>query len=140
MLLDQALLDKVSAEAKESPRLRMNFNLHESLDSKVQRLFNAMEPGTIVPIQRHQNTAETMLLVRGYSLSPESPARIIPFVIILIFYSAFHSRNSRSHHSYECSHPQNNHEMLRLSKYYPMKSPARKPKFLVVHVVPRMVC
>ena len=65
MLLDQALLDKVSAEAKESPRLRMNFNLHESLDSKVQRLFNAMEPGTVVPIQRHQNTAETMLLVRG---------------------------------------------------------------------------
>ena len=65
MLLDQALLDKVSAEAKASPRLRMNFNLHESLDSKVQRLFNAMEPGTIVPIQRHQNTAETMLLVRG---------------------------------------------------------------------------
>ena len=65
MLLDQALLDKVSAEAKASPRLRMNFNLHESLDSKVQRLFNAMEPGTVVPIQRHQNTAETMLLVRG---------------------------------------------------------------------------
>lgn len=65
MLLDQALLDKVSAEAKESPRLRMNFNLHESLDSKVQRLFNAMEPGTVAPIQRHQNTAETMLLVRG---------------------------------------------------------------------------
>ena len=52
MLLDQALLDKVSAEAKEAPRLRMNFNLHESLDSKVLRLFNAMEPGTIVPIQR----------------------------------------------------------------------------------------
>lgn len=65
MLLGQALLDKVFPEAKDSPRFRMNYNLHESLDSKVLRLFNAMEPGTIVPIQRHQNTAETMLLVRG---------------------------------------------------------------------------
>lgn len=65
MLLDQKLLDEISAKAKVSPRLRMNFNLHESLDSKVQRLFNAMEPGTKVPIQRHQNTAETILLVRG---------------------------------------------------------------------------
>lgn len=65
MLLDKVLLDDISTKAKESPRLRMNFNLHDSLDSKVQRLFNAMEPGTIVPIQRHQNTAETMLLVRG---------------------------------------------------------------------------
>ena len=65
MLLDNKLLDKVSAKAQKSPRLRMNFNLHESLDSKVQRLFNAMEPGTCVPIQRHRNTDETMLLVRG---------------------------------------------------------------------------
>lgn len=65
MILDKTLLDKISAQAKVSPRLRMNFNLHESLDSNVQRLFNAMEPGTIVPIQRHQNTAETMMLVRG---------------------------------------------------------------------------
>lgn len=43
----------------------MNYNLHESLDSKVQRLFNAMEPGTVIPIQRHQHTAETIMLIRG---------------------------------------------------------------------------
>lgn len=65
MLLDKTLLDGVSLQAKASPRLRMNYNLHESLDDKVQRLFNAMEPGTVVPIQRHRHTAETMLLVRG---------------------------------------------------------------------------
>ncbi len=65
MLLDELLLNKVSGEAKKSPRLRMNYNLHESLDDKVQRLFNAMEPGTIVPIQRHQDTAETLLVVKG---------------------------------------------------------------------------
>lgn len=65
MLIDNRLLDEVTAKAKESPRLRMNYNLHDSLESKVQRLFNAMEPGTIVPIQRHRNTDETMILVRG---------------------------------------------------------------------------
>ena len=65
MLIDDKLLNKVSEQAKESPRLRMNYNLHESLDDKVQRMFNAMELGTIVPIQRHRDTAETMIVVRG---------------------------------------------------------------------------
>lgn len=65
MLIDDKLLNKVSAEAKANPRLRMNYNLHEFLDDKVQRLFNAMEPGTIIPIQRHRDTAETMIVVRG---------------------------------------------------------------------------
>lgn len=65
MIINKELLDKVSAQAQESERLRKNFNLHESLDSKVQRLFNAMEPGTVVPIQRHQQTAETIIIVRG---------------------------------------------------------------------------
>ena len=65
MLINDKLLNKISEQAKESPRLRMNYNLHESLDDKVQRMFNAMEPGTIVPIQRHRDTAETMIVVRG---------------------------------------------------------------------------
>lgn len=65
MLINLDLLNTVSDEARNSERLRKNFNLHESLDSKVQRLFNAMEPGTIVPIQRHQNTAETIILITG---------------------------------------------------------------------------
>ena len=65
MIITEELLNNISSQAKESPRLRMNYNLHESLDAKVQRLFNAMEPGTIIPIQRHQNTAETLMLVRG---------------------------------------------------------------------------
>ena len=65
MIITYQLLDTISTQAKESPRLRMNYNLHESLDAKVQRLFNAMEPGTVIPIQRHQNTAETLMLVRG---------------------------------------------------------------------------
>lgn len=65
MLLTTELLDSISATAKASPRLRTNFNLHESVDEPVQRMLNAMEPGTIVPIHRHLNAAETIVLVRG---------------------------------------------------------------------------
>lgn len=65
MIITNELLNTISSQAKDSPRLRMNYNLHETLEAKVQRLFNAMEPGTVIPNQRHQNTAETLLLVRG---------------------------------------------------------------------------
>lgn len=64
-LIDTNLLDSVTEQAKQSPRLRMNYNFHESLDAKSQRLLNALEPGTIMPIHRHLNTAETYLLLRG---------------------------------------------------------------------------
>ena len=65
MQIDDKLLDKITDKAKSSERLRMNFNLHESLDSKAQRLLNALEPGTILPVHRHQTTAETYILLRG---------------------------------------------------------------------------
>ncbi len=63
--IDKELLDTLTCKAKISPRKRMNFNLHASLDAKAQRLLNAMEPGTVLPIHRHPLTAETYLLVRG---------------------------------------------------------------------------
>lgn len=65
MILNDELLDKVTAEAQASPRLRMNFNLHESLDAKAQRLINVLLPGTVLPIHRHRHTAETYVLLRG---------------------------------------------------------------------------
>lgn len=65
MVLTQTILDKVTSEASNSPRLRMNFNLHESLEDVVQRMFNALEPGTIVPIARHPNCSETLIMLRG---------------------------------------------------------------------------
>lgn len=65
MILDDNLLDKVTEEAEASPRLRMNFNLHERLDAKAQRLINVLLPGTILPIHRHRHTAETYVLLRG---------------------------------------------------------------------------
>lgn len=65
LLLDTGLLDSVTEQAKKSPRLRMNYNLHDSLDAKAQRLFNALEPGTVLPIHRHPHTGETCILIRG---------------------------------------------------------------------------
>lgn len=65
MILNDELLDKVTAEAQASPRLRMNFNLHDSLDAKAQRLINVLLPGTILPVHRHRHTAETYVLLRG---------------------------------------------------------------------------
>ena len=50
LVIDKELLDGVTAQAKASPRLRMNYNLHDSLEAKAQRLMNAMEPGTDLPI------------------------------------------------------------------------------------------
>lgn len=65
MLIDDQLLDGVTQQAKESPRLRMNYNLHDSLEAKAQRLINALEPGTVLPIHRHRHTSETYFVIRG---------------------------------------------------------------------------
>lgn len=64
-IIDQSLLNKVSSEAKESPRLRMNYNFHQSLDDKCHRFLNAVEPGTVVDIHRHPAKDETFVLLRG---------------------------------------------------------------------------
>ena len=65
MVINKALLDEVSLKAKESPRLRMNYNFHQSLDEKCHRFLNAVEPGTEVPIHRHPTKDETFVLLRG---------------------------------------------------------------------------
>lgn len=65
MIIDNELLDNVTAEAEASPRLRMNYNLHDSLDAKAQRLINVLLPGTPLPIHRHRRTAETYVILRG---------------------------------------------------------------------------
>lgn len=63
--IDDRLLDVVGSEAKASTRLRMNYNIHKSLDSPVQRLLNAMEPGSVLPVHRHRHTDETYIVLRG---------------------------------------------------------------------------
>ena len=64
-ILNNELLDWVSEQAKESPRLRMNYNFHQSLDEKCHRFLNAVEPGTEVPIHRHPTKDESFVLLRG---------------------------------------------------------------------------
>ncbi len=65
MVIDKKLLDKVCEQAKESPRLRMNYNFHLSLDEKCHRFLNAVEPGTEVPIHKHPTKDETFVILRG---------------------------------------------------------------------------
>jgi len=64
-IIDSQLLAAVTEQAKNSPRLRMNYNFHQSMDSKSQRLLNAFEIGTELPIHRHHHTAETYILLQG---------------------------------------------------------------------------
>ena len=65
MKITQALLDDLTAKAKESPRLRMNLDLRDSAEDSSQRMLNAIEPGSPFPIHRHQNTSETVVCLRG---------------------------------------------------------------------------
>ena len=65
MIIDQKLLDDLSAQAKANPRLRQSYDLRTTPNDGSQRMLNALEPGTIMPIHRHRNTSETMVMVRG---------------------------------------------------------------------------
>lgn len=65
MNIDKGILDDLTAKAKACERLRMNFDLRTSSNDTSQRMLNALEPGTIVPIHRHCTTAETVIIVRG---------------------------------------------------------------------------
>lgn len=65
MLIDSTLLDNLTAEAKQSPRLRMNYDLRNSPEDGSQRMLNAMEPGTVVPVHRHGKSSETVVVIRG---------------------------------------------------------------------------
>jgi len=64
-IIDEQLLNDVGAQAKESPRLRMNYNFHQSLDELCHRFLNAVEPGTEVPIHKHPTKDETFVILRG---------------------------------------------------------------------------
>lgn len=65
MKIMQAILDKLTEEAKASERLRMNLDLRDSAEDGSQRMLNAIEPESIVPIHRHQKSSETVVCLRG---------------------------------------------------------------------------
>ena len=65
MILDQIILDTLSQQAKESPRLRQAFDLRTTPNDSSQRILNAVEPGAILPIHRHRGSTETIVCLRG---------------------------------------------------------------------------
>ena len=65
MLINKELLDTLTAQAKANPRLRQHFDLRNTPEDKSQRILNAMEPGTVLPIHRHLESSETVVMLRG---------------------------------------------------------------------------
>ena len=65
MVINKQLLYELSAQAKASPRLRQAFDLRNTPEDNSQRMLNALEPGTIMPIHRHLYSSETVVLLRG---------------------------------------------------------------------------
>ena len=66
MIIDQQQLDTLTAQARLSPRLRMNLDLRNSSADSSQRMLNAVEPGTVVPVHRHKSSSETVVCIRGH--------------------------------------------------------------------------
>ena len=66
MIIDHHILDNLTAQAKASPRLRMNLDLRNSSEDGSQRMLNAIEPGTVMPIHRHRTSSETVVCLRGH--------------------------------------------------------------------------
>ena len=65
MVIDKILLDDLTEKAKASPRLRCNLDLRNSAEDLSQRMLNALEPGTVMPIHRHLASSETVIIIRG---------------------------------------------------------------------------
>lgn len=66
MVIEKKILDELSAKAKASPRLRCNLDMRNSEDDLSQRMLNALEPGTVMPIHRHRGSSETCICIRGH--------------------------------------------------------------------------
>lgn len=66
MTIDKNILDELTAKAKENPRLRCNMDMRNSDDDQSQRMLNALEPGTVLPIHRHKGSSETCICIRGH--------------------------------------------------------------------------
>ena len=66
MNITQALLDSLTEQAKANPRLRQSMDLSNSADDQSQRMLNALEPGTVMPIHRHKGSSETCVCIRGH--------------------------------------------------------------------------
>ena len=66
MVITKEILDELTAKAKENPRSRYNLDMRNSADDHSQRMLNALEPGTVMPIHRHKGSSETCICIRGH--------------------------------------------------------------------------
>lgn len=66
MVINKTLMDSLTEQAKASPRLRMNMDLRNSAEDRSQRMLNAIEPGSPLPIHRHMKSSETVVCLRGH--------------------------------------------------------------------------
>lgn len=66
MVITKDILDELTVKAKENPRLRCNLDMRNSADDQSQRMLNALEPGTVMPIHRHKGSSETCICIRGH--------------------------------------------------------------------------
>ena len=66
MIITKDILDELTEKAKANPRLRCNFDLRNSADDQSQRMLNALEPGTVMPIHRHKGSSATVVCIRGH--------------------------------------------------------------------------
>lgn len=65
MIIDKTILDELTTKAKEKPRLRQSLDLRNTPEDNSQRMLNALEPGTVLPIHRHHGSSETVVILRG---------------------------------------------------------------------------
>ena len=65
MIIDKRLLDDLTDQAKKNPRLRQAYDLRTTPEDGSQRILNAVEPGTVLPIHRHRSSTETVVVLRG---------------------------------------------------------------------------
>lgn len=65
MIIDKVILDELTARAKDNTRLRQSMDLRNSPEDLSQRMLNALEPGTVMPIHRHHGSTETVVILRG---------------------------------------------------------------------------
>lgn len=66
MIIDKKILDDLTRQAQSSPRLRMSYDLRNTPEDGSQRMLNAIEPGTVMPIHRHRHSSETCVCIRGH--------------------------------------------------------------------------
>lgn len=65
MVIDNYIFDMLTEQARSNPRLRQSMDLRNSPEDLSQRMLNALESGTVMPIHRNYASSETVVILRG---------------------------------------------------------------------------